>query len=170
MVIIMAGIIKTFKEDVPAMRFIGKKYDNFTAWGEFFENGWFDKIEEAMGGVDAILKIWENGGGYIGLECRRCAELLEYWIGMFPPAGTEVPAGFDFIDFPESTLGTCWIYGEEKDVHRLTKGCSMALSMEGIEMTSDKTKLIYSFENCLCPRYTTPDEKGNVTLDYCHYL
>ena len=45
----MAEIIKTFKEDIPAMRFIGKKYPNFgPMWGEWFANGWFDKLEEAM--------------------------------------------------------------------------------------------------------------------------
>ena len=28
----------------------------------------------------------------------------------------------------------------------------------------------WSFENCLCPRYTTPDEQGNVILDYCYFV
>ena len=65
----MAEIIKTFKEEIRAMRFIGKKYPNFgPMWGEWFANGWFDKLEEAMGGVEKITAIWENGGGYVGLE------------------------------------------------------------------------------------------------------
>ena len=38
----MAEIIKVFKEEVPAMRFIGKKYQNYDGWGEWFANGWFD--------------------------------------------------------------------------------------------------------------------------------
>lgn len=68
----MAEIIKTFKESVPAMRFIGKKYPDFGGWwGDWFANGLFDEIEKAMGGADTILKIWENGAGYVGLE-RRC--------------------------------------------------------------------------------------------------
>lgn len=28
----------------------------------------------------------------------------------------------------------------------------------------------WSFENCLCPRYTSPDEQGNITLDYCCFV
>ena len=41
----MAEIIKTFKENVPAMRFIGKKYPDFGGWwGDWFANGWFDEI------------------------------------------------------------------------------------------------------------------------------
>lgn len=36
----MAEIIKVFKENVPAMRFIGKKYSGFgPMWGEWFANG-----------------------------------------------------------------------------------------------------------------------------------
>ena len=65
----MAEIIKTFREEVPAMRFIGKKSPDFGGWwGEWFANGWFDQIESAMGGTEQILKIWENGGGYVGVE------------------------------------------------------------------------------------------------------
>lgn len=83
----MAEIINTFKENAPAMRFIGKKYPDFGGWwGEWFANGWFDQIEQAMGGVDSILQIWENGGGYVGLE-QRCENApFAYWIGMFTPA------------------------------------------------------------------------------------
>ena len=66
----MAEIIKIYREEIPAMRFIGKKYDDFGNWGEWFANGWFDEIERAMGGVDSILSIWESGGGYVGLEQR----------------------------------------------------------------------------------------------------
>lgn len=34
----MAEIIKFFKEDIPNLRFIGKKYDNFGHWGEWWQN------------------------------------------------------------------------------------------------------------------------------------
>lgn len=32
----MAEIMKVFREEVPAMRFIGKKYHDFSGWGEWF--------------------------------------------------------------------------------------------------------------------------------------
>lgn len=166
----MAEIKKVFREDVPAMRFIGKKYPDFGGWwGEWFANGWFDEIEKAMGGTDAILKIWKNGGGYIGLERRSENQPFEYWIGMFTPADTVVPEGFDFVDFPEAGLGTCWIYGKEKEVHN-TKGCRSAIENTGMELWKDEKGGVWSFENCLCPRFTTPDEQGNVILDYCYYV
>ena len=69
---------RVFRDEVPAMRFIGKKYPDFGPfWGDWFANGWFDRIEEAMGGPDAILKIWENGGGYVGLERRAALPVLD---------------------------------------------------------------------------------------------
>lgn len=165
----MAEIIKVYREPIPAMRFIGKKYPNFGHWGEFFANGWFDAIEAAMGGTDSILKIWKNGGAYVGLERRKDGEPFLYCLGMFTPAGTAVPEGFDFIDFPSGALGTCLIYGTEKEVHRV-KGKKSALAENGLEIVTDGDGAVWSFENCICPRYTTPDEHGNVILDYCYFV
>jgi hypothetical protein len=163
----MAKIIKVFKDPVPAMRFIGKKYANFGGWSEWFENAWFDALEAAMGGNESILAIWENGGGYVGLERRAEGEPFEYWIGMFAPAGTPVPDGFSHIDFPEATLGTCWIYGRE-DSPRDAEACRAALAEIGVE-PAKIGGAVYCFENDLCPRFTTPDEEGNVIIDFCYY-
>lgn len=165
----MAEIIRTFRDIMPAVRFIGKKYTDFDHWGEWFANGWFDAIEAAMGGVEAITKIWENGGGYVGLERRRDGVLTEYWIGMFAPAGTAVPETFASMDFPKTALGVCWLYGRESEVHD-TSGCLQALAGHGMEALPDSAGTIWSFKNCLCPRYTTPDETQRVILDYCHVI
>lgn len=166
----MADIIKVFREDVPAMRFIGKKYPNFGGWwGEWFSQGWFEQIENAMNGSDSILEIWKNGGGYIGLERRSETEPFEYWLGMFTPIDTVVPDGFEFVDFPSIGLGTCWIYGSENDVHN-TSGCLKEITDNGFELWKDENGGVWSFENCLCPRFTTPDEHGNVIMDYCYYV
>lgn len=166
----MAEITKVFKEEVPAMRFIGKRYHDYGGWGEWFANGWFDTIENSMGGTDQILAVWENGGAYVGLERRKNGELLEYWIGMFTPGNTEVPEGFEQIDLPKSSLGTCWIYGKEEEVHGAVGNCWEAVRNAGMEIAADDDGAVMSFENCLCPRFTTPDEKGNVILDYCYFV
>ena len=166
----MAQIIKTFKEDIPAMRFIGKKYSNFgPMWSEWFANGWFDKLEEAMCGVDKITAIWENGGGYIGIERRAEGQPFEYYIGMLSPENTPVPEGFMHVDFKDLSLGTCWIYGKENEVHN-TSACKQKLTENGMKIWQDENKAVWSFENCLCPRYTTPDDNGNIILDYCYFV
>lgn len=166
----MAEITKVFKEEVPAMRFIGKRYHDYGGWGEWFANGWFDTIENSMGGTDQILAVWENGGAYVGLERRKNGELLEYWIGMFTPGNTEVPEGFEQIDLSKSSLGTCWIYGREDEVHGAVGNCWEAVRNAGMEIAADDDGAVMSFGNCLCPRFTTPDEKGNVILDYCYFV
>lgn len=165
----MAEIIKVFRENIPAMRFIGKKYDNFGHWDEWWQNGWFDVIEKAMGGCDKIISLWENGGGYIGLERRAEGEPFAYYIGMLTPENTPVPEGFIAIDFVDADLGTCWIYGKESEVHD-TSACKQKLLENEISLWQDKNGAEWSFENCLCPRYTTPDDKGNVILDYCYFV
>lgn len=166
----MAEIMKVFKEEIPAMRFIGKKYHDYNGWGEWFANGWFDIVENSMGGTAKIIDLWKNGGGYVGLECRKGGELLEYWIGMFTPQGTEAPEGFEYIDFPNSSLGICWIYGKEDEVHGIIGDCWKAVQNAGMEIGVDENGVEMSFENGLCPRFTTPDEKGNVILDYCYFV
>ena len=165
----MAEIMKVFRETIPAMRFIGKKYDNFVFWEEWWENGWFDLLESNMGGTDKILSIWENGAGYIGVERRAEGQPFEYYIGMLTPVNTPVPEGFLSIDFANLDLGTCWIYGREDEVHD-TSACAQKITEQGMKIWQDENGAVWSFENCLCPRFTTPDENGNVILDYCYFI
>ncbi len=165
----MAEMIKVFKEHIPPMRFIGKKYGEFGHWSDFWQNDWFGVLENAMGGSEAILKIWENGGGYVGLEHWCPEKPFEYWLGMFVPAGTPVPEGFASVDFSDVALGTCWIYGKESEVHD-TSACRPTVERAGMKLWIDADGGTWSFENCLCPRYTTPDEQGNIILDYCYFV
>ena len=168
----MPTIQKTFRESIPALRFIGKRYFEVGGhWGEWFCNGWFDAIEAAMGGTEKITAIWENGGGYIGLERHKDGERWQYWLGMFVPADTPVPKGFDYVDFPATAgLGTCWIYGKESEVHALCGSCKPAILDAGMTIWHDAEGAAWCFENCTCPRYTTPDGEGNIILDYCWFV
>lgn len=165
----MTEVIKVFRENIPTLRFIGKQYENFGHWDEWWQNGWFDLLEQTMNGTDNILAVWENGGGYVGLERRAEKAPFAYYIGMFAPKNTPVPAGFVSMDFHDLDLGTCWIYGKEDEVHD-TSACRQKLAENGMELWQDERGAVWSFENCLCPRYTTPDEKGNIILDYCYFI
>ena len=93
------------------------------------------------------------------------------WLGMFTPADTPVPAGFDYVDFPaDADLGTCWIYGKESEVHTLCGRCRPAIEEAGMTLWRDADGAAWCFENCTCPRYTTPDDNGNIILDYCWFV
>lgn len=123
----MANIQKTLRESTPALRFIGKRYFEVGGhWGEWFVNGRFDQVEQTMGGTDKITAIWENGGGYIGLERHKAGE-----------------------------------------VHALCGNCRSAIEEAVMTVWQDADGAEWCFENCTCPRYTTPDGEGNIILDYC---
>ena len=62
----MVEIKKVFREEIPAMRFIGKKYHDYSGWGEWFANGWFETIENSIWSAEKTVRFWNTG-----LECLR---------------------------------------------------------------------------------------------------
>ena len=172
----MAEIIKCFKESFPASRFIGKCYGDADRlngsfgheWGEWFGNGWFDVIEKV--GI-----IEEDGGSYIGLMSVKEGKPFQYWIGIFTPVGSEVPDGFDFVDFDASDLGTCWIYGSEQNdnIYGMHDACAGKMRENNWQIQDNFGDGVGEFWFCErynCPRFTTPDADGKVILDYCFYI
>lgn len=151
-------ILEIKNETCPAARFIGKRYNNGVGWGEWWTNGWFDILERIPG-----LPI--NDDGYIG-AARINNGSLEYWIGMFFPEGTAVPEGFEYVDMEPLDYAVFYLFGSETngeltsiDAHNM---CLEALNERGIKRKENG----WWFERYNCPRFTTPDENGNVILDY----
>ena len=155
-------------------RTVVKKYSNadsdpvngFAApWKEFFENGWFGIIEKQIDGK--TKGTYEDGDAYIGLigGSGTAENPLEYWIGMFMPENTVVPEGFGYIDFPKGELGICWVYGKQKELYGNYGQCVEKLNEEGFGEL-----LPWCIERYACPRFTTPDEKGNVILDIGFFI
>lgn len=172
----MAEIIKCFRESFPATRFIGKRYGDEdrvnggfgSQWGEWFNNGWFDVIEK-------VGHMEEDSGSYIGLMSCKEGEPFQYWVGMFTPSDTEVPDGFDYIDFAASDLGTCWIYGNEENdnIYGMHDACCQKMNENSFQIKDDFGNGVGEFwfyERYNCPRFTTPDENGKIILDYCFYI
>lgn len=158
----MSEIIKVYKEHFPSLRFIGICYDNpGKAWGEWFGKSLFKPLKE-LGEVSGI------GNDFVGL--MRTEPGFEYWTGMFFPADTAVPEGYDFIDLPESDIGKCWIKGnEETDNIFDCEKCLEAMKETGdFKRWSDGRKC--HFQHYVSSRYNEKDEQGNVTLDYGVYL
>lgn len=170
----MANFIKTYRESVPAMRFIGKKYGNEDRvdgnfgkhWHDWFNNGWFEILEKKYD----LKSVYEHGDAYIGLMRWKEGDPFEYWIGAFCPEGAEVPEGFSFVDFPESDLGVVWVQGEADEVYGLEYECANICIKEGYKIITDDQGAYWFFERYVCPRFTTPDESGNIILDICHYI
>jgi predicted transcriptional regulator YdeE len=171
----MAEITKVYRQSIPAVRFIGKRYGDGdrvngmfgNKWNEWWKNGWFDIIEKHIG-VDAS-EIYEDGDAYLGLMRLKENESFEYWIGMFLPEKSPIPDNFTHIDFTESKLGVCWVYGKEEDVCLQEGKCAERLKKEGIKIVPDEKGALWFFERYGCPRFTSPDDKGNIILDICYF-
>lgn len=174
----MAEIIKTYKEHFPAVRLIGKCYTNKdrapdgsfgNRWGEWFEKGWFGELEK-------IGPCEEVDNGYLGLcGCDGNMEKFQYWIGILFPIETPVPEGYDSVVLPEGDVGVNWIYGKESgdNIYGMHNECEKKLKENGWEdklVSIDGEERIWTFERYNCPRFTTPDEKGNIILDYGVYI
>ena len=168
-----ADIIKVYIQTIPATRFIGKNFgsEQHPDWGYAWGNDVFGKAEKAVNDQAKIRTQFEDADVYCGLYYRN-SETGAYdgWCGLFLPPDTEVPDGLDHIDFPEQNLGVCWIYGKQNELYNLVSQCPDKLISSGMEIISDAKGYIGHFERDQCPRFTTPDEKGNIIVDYCYFV
>lgn len=151
-------ILEIKQECCPAARFIGKKYVGSANWGEWWENNWFAVLE-------AMPALPFNGDAYIG-AVHIVKGMPEFWIGMFFPAGTEVPEGFEAVDMEPLKYAVCYLQDKESSGEFYTMDthnrCLEALKTQEFKRKEDD----WCFERYNCPRFTTPDEQGNVILDY----
>jgi hypothetical protein len=161
-------IKKVYKQSIPAFRFIGTKHiGNFNG---LHKDDWDNiaKIEKSIG--KPLNEIYEDGDAYCVLVKEQDEKWVEWYFGIFCPIETEVPDNTFYRDFSQSMLGVCWIYGQENDVTGRFNECKQALKNEGFDFSKDEDESIWYFERDTCPRFTTPDEKGNVISDYCFII
>ena len=151
-----AKIVNFGRENCPAARFIGKRYTGRANWGEWWEHGWFDLLEQ-------LPQLAINDNAYIG-AVRIVNGVPERWIGMFFPENTAVPEGFDHVDIAPTAYAVFYLYGKTDELFGLEPHnmCLADLKVRGLKRKEDD----WCFERCNCPRFTSPDEQGNVILDY----
>ena len=151
-------ILEVRKEHCPAARLIGKRYQTSPAWGEWWVNDWFAKLETSP-------RLPFNGDAYIG-AVRIVNGCPEYWIGMFFPENAEIPDGFEAVDIAPLDYAVCYLYAAEGSSEFYTmethSRCLDALKEQGFVRREND----WCFERYQCPRFTAPDEHGCVILDY----
>jgi len=173
-------VIKTYRQSVPATRFIGKKYGDEDRidghggfgkqWEDWFKNGWNTLLEESCPKAD-----FEDADAYIGLmrikECEEGEEKepFQYWVGMFFAENAEVPEGFDYVDFPACDLGVGWLYGKDSYLFAKEHLVFGGFEKQGIKVIPDREDAHWFFERYACPRFTEFDKRGKHTLDVCWY-
>lgn len=167
----MAVIQKVFREEMPEVKLIGKRYTSadrdqygtFSAkWEEWFRNNTFEQLRCCEG----IRGISDD---FVG-AMRMGPSGFEYWIGMLMNVTDTAPEGFDEIVIPAGPLSVCYVYGKDEGGELFSmdvcRACNKAWAEKGWAVENDAWYL----ERYNCPRFTTPDEKGNVVLDHCAYL
>ena len=106
-----------------------------------------------------------NGDAYIG-AVHIVEGMPEFWIGMFFSLDTDAPEGFEFVDIGPLNYAVCYLQAKEGSGDFYTmethNQCLEALKAQGLKRKEDD----WCFERYNCPRFTTPDENGEVILDY----
>ena len=169
----MAEITKIYRQAMPAVRFIGKKYTENDAkngyyidqWQQFITEGWFRPLTGA-------LPDWEFEGSDspIGLIRHKEGEPSQYWIGRFLPLTYHVPEGYNHIEYPAGHLGVCHVRGKGLDIYRQEALCLPELDRHGAELVADGDGAFWMFERYEFPRSRRPDAEGCLTLDYCFFI
>ena len=166
----MTELVRVYGEDMPRMRFVGRRYGEGDAvgggyghkWGEWFGLGLFGPLEALLPGQRAGF---EDDGAYIGLMRHKPGEPSEYWIGMFLAADAAVPEGYDAVDFPPRRVGIAWLHGPESELYSQEDLALNGLHAAGFAPLPDEKGACWFMERYACPRFTEADAAGNVVLD-----
>lgn len=173
----MAKLIKFEIIELPKIYLVGKelrysmevhmKGDNRIPafWGKCFTDGIFCTLEAQPDYIYdpayvGVMMDWDKGDGDFSYIC-----------GMLFKEAIPVPEGFVLREINAGKVGVSWIKGKDtadvcSNAHTLTE---QAIKDAGFNF--DKMKWCMELYNC--PRFTTPDEIGEIILDYyipCEYL
>lgn len=163
----VAQIIKVYKESLPTLQLIGRRYVDADrgpdggyshVWDRWFEDGDFDVLEQLSGAS-------EDGHTYVAYM-RFAAGVFEYWVGMLFPEETAVPEGYASVRIHGADMGVCWIHGRD-DTGELYGPTAFEMCLAEIEKAGwQMADGAWCFERYHPVRFRTPDEAGNVILDF----
>lgn len=166
-------IVKVYKESLPAVRLIGRRYTDADRdgsgtfagyWQQWFREGLFDALKQCEG-------VPGCPGDYLGaMRMLEDGKSFEYWIGLFLSPNATAPEGFESVDIPAGEIGVCWLYGNDKSGELYSMEASDSSMAAFAEKGWKFSENAWFLERYNHPRFTTPDEKGNVILDVCAYL
>ncbi len=167
----MVNVKEVLRESLPEVKLIGLRYTDADRdehgsygekWDEWFQTGRF----EALKGDGGLKGVSDD---FVG-AMRMGEQGFEYWIGILMAPNDPVPEGMQAVAIPAGDLGVCYVYGRDNtpeiygmEVH---EACMARFADRGWRVKENG----WFIERYNCPRFTTPDEKGNVILDYCAYL
>ena len=166
-------VINTYRQVIPASRFIGIQYGPADGgysekWCEWFSEGRFDVLRE----LSPEEEFFQYSSATIGLMRCKENEPFQYWIGMFLPADTPVPAGYSFIDFDRFEIAVAEVFGPAPNIYWFWNESREAIieEFEDINIGRNKRGELWSMERYSCPKFTTEDEAGNRILEHAFFV
>ena len=126
-------------------------------WGKCFEDGVFATLEALADHIHNPAYV-----GYMNSD-------YEYICGMMMKSGVPVPDGFAAHTLEPTKVAVGWIKGKKDNepaiyanAHTFTE---KAMLEKGMKFNS-YIKQGWCMEVYTCPRFTTPDENGDIILDF----
>ncbi len=166
----MGKLIKFEMSELPDVLLIGKEIRHSMEeqmkgnnplpafWDRCFGDGTFHVLEKQSDFIHdsayvGVMIDWDKGDGN-----------FSYVVGMLMKTGADVPQGFKSRKINATKVAIGWIQGKDtpdvcSKAHEYTE---QALKAEGYECN----KMKWCMELYNCPRFTTPDENGEIILDY----
>ena len=128
-------------------------------WEQCFADGTFATLE--------ALKEYIHEDAYVGYmdEYNPTSGEFNYLCGMIMKPGVPVPEGFTARTLPATKIGVAWIKGKQGQVSEICTAAynltPAAIVQKGMKMAGNWTMEVYT-----CPRFTTPDENGDIIIDF----
>jgi len=164
-----SGIKKIYKQELPALRFIGKKcietsekVNVLNLLDNWQLNNWFGAIEK-QSAID-YKTFFEGADAYINLVRKKEGGNFEHWMGMFLPTETEVPQGYEATDFPKMTICVCNVYGKRDEIVDYEKECRNKLIEEGFAPENAQ----WYFRRFNWREFFGEDVYGKRLMNYCY--
>lgn len=114
---VILEIIKVYKESLPGVKLVGKRYTNIDRdgsgtfaryWQQCFQEHWPDALKQCLMPPDVSADL-------VGaMRLTGDDDDFEYWIGAFLAPDAKVPDGFVSVEIPAGEVGVCWLYGNDK--------------------------------------------------------
>ena len=166
----MSQLIHFEIKELPTVHLVGKeiryseeahmKGDNRIPglWDQCFSEGIFAQLESQADylyddSYVGVMLDWDKGDGNFSYVC-----------GMLMKPGVSVPEGFICHTLEAAKAAVGWIRGKDTaDV------CSTAHAMTEERLKAEGhncQQMRWCMELYNCPRFTTPDENGDIILDY----
>ena len=176
-----AGITETYRQELPPLRFMGKKFieplnDNLfkninTNLDKLRSNSQLDEIEKLA--ITGIKTLYDGNNAYICLVRKNSDNLLEYLIGIFMPQNSAVPEGYEILDFPKSALAVCRVYGKKDLIINQEKECRKKLEDANLLNSNaagrDNPQNLF-FQRFNWNSFFGEDKFGNRVLEYCFFV